>query len=191
MTKPLRQKLTYPLTGLLIFIIIVITGFFYFDKLLSTPVQIKDIKIDSKAALKLNILKQISKKNGIKEWELTAASATVLKGEDKAELVDVSITFFTKDNKQVHLVSELGFLNTKTHDMKFSKNVVVRYETSTLETEKLHYNKKKHMIYSDTHVKFIREASVIEADSMTTNLNDNQTILQGHVKGTLNDNFKI
>ena len=191
MTKPLRQKLTYPLTGLLIFIILIIAGVFYFDKILSTPVQIKDIKIDSKAALKLNILKQISKKNGIKEWELNAASATVLKDEDKAELIDVSITFFTKDNKKVHLISELGFLNTKTHDMKFSKNVVVRYETSTLETDKLQYNKKKHIIYSNTHVKFTREASVIEADSMITNLNDNQTILKGHVKGIFSDNFNI
>ncbi len=191
MTKPLKQKLTYPLTGLLILIVMIITVFFYFDKFLSEPVVIKDIKIDAKAALKLNVLKQISKKNGIKEWELTAASATVLKGEDKAELVNVSIIFFTKENKKIYLKAEKGVLNTKTHDMRFSKNVAVRYETSTLETDKLHYNKKKHMIYSDTHVKLIKATSVIEADSMTTRLNDNQTILKGHVKGIFSENFNI
>jgi lipopolysaccharide export system protein LptC len=191
MTKPLKQKLTYPLTGLLMLIIVVITGFFYFDKLLSKPIQIKDINIDTKAVLKLNILQQISKKNGIKEWELKADSATLLKDEDKAILIDVSIIFFDKNNKKVFLKSEKGFLNTKTHDMIFSNNVVVRYETSTLITDKLHYNKKKHIIYSDTHVKLTKKNSVIEADSMETKLNDNCTILKGHVKGKFSENFNI
>jgi hypothetical protein len=79
MTKPLKHKLTYPLIGLLILMVIVISGFVYFDRLLSKPVKIKNIKIDTKAALKLNVLQQISKKNGIKEWELKAASATLLR----------------------------------------------------------------------------------------------------------------
>ncbi|MCD4718387.1 MAG: LPS export ABC transporter periplasmic protein LptC [Desulfobacula sp.] len=191
MTHSLKQKLTIPLIGLLILIIIIIIGFFYFDKLLSKPLKIHDIKIDTKAALKLNVLKQISKKNGVKEWELTAASATLLKNEEKAVLIDVSIIFFTKDNKKVHLTSEKGVLNTKTHDMIFSDNVVVRHETSVLRTDKLHYNKKEHIITSNTHVTLEKENSVIEADSMTTNLNDNMTILKGHVKGTFSEDFNI
>ena len=100
MTQPLKQKLTIPLIGLLILMVIIISGFFYFNKLLNRPLEIHDIKIDTKAALKLNVLKQISKKNGIKEWELTAASATLLKDEDKAILIDVSIYFFYKRQKK-------------------------------------------------------------------------------------------
>ncbi len=191
MTKSLKQKLTFPLIGVLVLIIIIISGFFYFDKLLSKSVQIKDIHIDTKAALKLNILKQISKKNGITEWELEAASATLFKDEDKAILIDVSIIFFTKTNKRVHLKSKEGVLNTKSHDMVFSGNVIVSYENSELKTDKLHYNKKKHIIYSDSHVKLTRDDSVIDADSMETNLNDNHTILEGHVKGIFRDNFNI
>lgn len=191
MTKPLKHKLTYPLIGLLILMVIVISGFFYFDRLLSKPVKIKNIKIDTKAALKLNVLQQISKKNGIKEWELKAASATLLKNKNKAVLTDVTITFYTKEAKMVHLKAEKGFLNTKTHDITFSDNVVVNYENSTLKTDKLHYNKKKHIIYSDTHVKLTRKGSVIEADSMTTKLNDRYTVLEGHVKGRFSENFNI
>ncbi|MBU1343043.1 MAG: LPS export ABC transporter periplasmic protein LptC [Proteobacteria bacterium] len=191
MKKPLKQKLTTPLIGLLIVIIIIICGFFYFDKFLSKPLQLTDIKIDTKAALKLNVLQQISKKNGIKEWELKAASATLLKGEDKAILIDVSVVFFTKNNKKVCLTSKKGFLNTKTHDMTFSDNVVVTYETSVLKTDKLHYKKKEHIIYSDMHVKLEKEDSVIDADSMTTQLNDNMTILKGHVRGTFSEKFNI
>ena len=191
MTQPLKQKLTIPLIGLLILMVIIISGFFYFNKLLTRPLEIHDIKIDTKAALKLNVLKQISKKNGIKEWALTAASATLLKDEDKAILIDVSIYFFTKDNKKVHLTSEKGILNTKTHNMIFSDNVVVMYETSILRTDKLHYNKKEHIITSDTHVTLEKENSVIEADSMTTDLDNNITILKGHVRGTFSENFNI
>ena len=82
-------------------------------------------------------------------------------------------------------------MNTKTHDMIFSENVIVRHETSVLRTDKLHYNKKEHIIYSNTHVKLEKEDSVIEADSMTTRLNDNYTILKGRVKGTFSENFDI
>ncbi|CCK80359.1 LPS export ABC transporter periplasmic protein LptC [Desulfobacula toluolica] len=186
-----KHKLTYPLIGLLILMIVIISGFFYFDKLLSTPPQINDIKIDSKAALKLNFLKQISKKNGIKEWELKAGSATLLKNENKAVLTDVSVFFFTKDNKKVHLTSQEGILQTKTHDMTFSDNAVVTYETSVLRTDKLHYNKKEHIIYSNTHVRLEKENSFIEADSMKTELNNNMIILNGHVKGNFSEKFVI
>lgn len=191
MTHTLRQKLTYPLIGLLIIIILIISSFFYFDKYLSTPLQLHDIKIDTEAALKLNVLKQISKKNGIKEWELEAASATLLKNGNKAILNEVSIIFFTKDNKKVCLTSEKGILNTKTHDITFSDNVIVTHETSILRTDKLHYNKKTHIITTDTLVKLEKQTSVIEADSMTITLNDNAIILKGHVRGIFSETLNI
>ena len=191
MTQSIKKKLTYPLIGLLILMILIISGFFYFDKFFSKPLQISGVKIDANAALKLNILKQISKKNGITEWELTAASATVLKNEDTALLIDVSIIFFTKDNKKVHLTSEKGRLNTKTHDMMFTDDVVVTYETSVLRTDKLQYDKKEHIIYSNNHVMFEKKDSVIEADSMITRLNENMTILKGHVRGNFSETFNI
>jgi len=191
MTKSLKQKLTLPLMGLLIVILIIISVFFYFNKFLSKPIQFHDVKIDTNAALKLNVLKQISKKNGIKEWELKASSATLLKDEDKAVLIDVSIIFFTKNDKKVHLTSQKGVMNTKTHDMIFSDNVIVAYETFVLKTDTLHYNKKEHIIYSNTQVRLEKEDSVIEADSMTTRLNEDTTILKGHVRGKFSENFDI
>ena len=191
MTLSLKQKLTPVLTGTLILMVITVACFFYFNRFFSKPIQIKDIKIDASAALKLNVLKQISKKNGVTEWELEASSATLLKDEDKAVLLDVSVVFYTKENKRVHLSSEKGILNTQTHDMIFSDNVVVRYETSVLRTDKLHYKKKEHIIYSQNHVELERKDSVVEADSMTTRLNENMTILTGHVKGRFSENFDV
>ncbi len=191
MTLAFKKKLTLPLIGLLILIIVILIGFFYFDKLLTTPIELKNIKVDTNSVLNLNALKQISTKNGIKEWALEAASAKLMKAEDKALLKDVSITFFTKDNKKVNLTSQEGKLNTKTHDMTFSGDVIVRYETSILRTDKLHYTKKEHIIHTNTHVTLEKADSVIDADSMITRLNENMTILTGHVKGTFSEIFDI
>ncbi len=177
--------------GLLICIFIGVGIFFYVNTLLNTPITIKEINIDSKAALKLNVLEQISKKNGVTEWKLKAASATLLKKEDKAILKDVDVIFYTKKNTTVHLTSDQGILNTKTHDMTFLENVIVRHETYTLRTDKLHYEKKPHIIHSDVQVTLEDRESVIEADSMVTELNQNRTTLEGHVKGKFSENFNI
>ena len=190
-----RKKLIFPLIGLLVCIFIGLGIFFYINfhikAALNDTITLKDIDIDAAAALKLNLLEQVSKKNGITEWKLKASSATLLKKEDKAILKDVAVIFYTKDNHKVHLNADEGILNTKTHDMTFLKNVVVRQETYTLKTEKLHYEKKPHIIHSDAKVRLEDMESVITADSMETQLNQNRTILQGHVKGKFSESFNI
>lgn len=191
MTAPLKQKLSYSVIGLLFILILVVPGYYFINKRLSEPIEIKDLTIDTKAAFKLNIFKQLSKKNGIKKWELKAASATLLKNENKAVLKDVAVTFFTKDNKQICLVSKAGLLDTKQHDMVFSQDVVVTYETFVLRTDKLQYKKKEHIIYSQTHVVLEKDGSTIESDTMTTDLNQNTTVFEGNVKGKFRENFNI
>ena len=189
-----RKKLIFPLIGLLVCIFIGLGIFFYINFYIKTSldtITLKDIDIDAAAALKLNFLEQVSKKNGITEWKLKASSATLLKKEDKAILKDVAVIFYTKDNNKVLLNADEGILNTKTHDMTFLKNVVVRQETYTLKTEKLHYEKKPHIIHSDAKVRLEDRESVITADSMQTQLNQNRTILQGHVKGKFSESFDI
>ncbi|MCP3940850.1 MAG: LPS export ABC transporter periplasmic protein LptC [Desulfobacteraceae bacterium] len=191
MNKSGNKKLIYPLMALLICILMGLGGFFYVNDLLNTPITLKKINVDSKAALKLSALEQISKKNGITEWKLKASSATLLKKKDKAILKDVDVIFYTKDKTQVRLTADEGTLNTLTKDMTFLKNVIVHYETYTLRTEKLLYEKKTHIIHSDVRVKFEDRGSVIEADSMVTQLNQNRTTLEGHVKGKFSENFNI
>lgn len=191
MKQSVKKTITYLLAGLLIIMILAVSGFLVFDQFLSETTKIKDIKIDSTAALKLNLLKQISKKNGITEWELSAKSASLLKNEDKAILDEVTVFFFTKEKKKVELTSDAGTLNTKTHDMTFSGNVVVAYVTAFLKTDKLHYDKKEHIISSDDRVRLEKNGSFIEADSMVIHLNKNRIIFKGHVQGSFNENFNI
>lgn len=191
MTRSSKHKLTYPLISILIIVCLVLAGYYFINKMMSAPIVVENIKIDTKAMLKLNALKQISKKNGIREWELNAASATLLKAENKAILDDVRVIFYTKENQKVLLVSDKGKLNTKSHDMTFSDNVIVTYTDAVLKTDKLHYNKKKHIIYADSKVRLEKQDSTIEADSMTTQLNTNMTVFEGNVKGQFSENFNL
>lgn len=183
-----KKKLILPLILVLCLIIAGLGLYYYINHLLTTPIELENIEVDDKAALKLNALEQISKKNGITEWKLKASSATLLKDQNKAVLKDVDIIFYTKENTQVHLTAEAGKLNTKTHDMSFSKHVTIRHQRYTLTSETLHYAKKPHIIRSDSRVTVDDGDSVIEADRMEILLNRDLIILKGHVEGQFSEN---
>lgn len=183
-----KKKLILPLTLLLSLMLAGLCAYYYINHLLSTPIKIENIEVDDKAALKLNALEQISKKNGITEWKLKASSAALLKDLHKAVLKDVNIVFYTKQNTQVLLTAAQGELDTETHDMIFSKNIIVRYQNCTLTSETLHYAKKPHIIRSDSRVTVDDAESVIKADSMEIQLNQDLIILKGHVEGRFSEN---
>ncbi len=157
----------------------------------TVPQQITDLHIDSDAALKLGGMKQISKKNGITEWELEAATATLAKERNQAILTRVRVIFHTQNQDTVLLTSDHGILDTQTHDIDFTGNVVVKHRTHTLKTDKLHYKKKPHIIHSDTKVWLENADASMEADTMEIRINDNEIILQGHVKGQFSENFYL
>lgn len=186
-----KKKLILPLVLLLGLMLAGLGLYYYIHHLLTTPLELENIEVDDKAALKLNALEQISKKNGITEWKLKASTATLLKDQNKAVLKDVDIIFYTKENTQVLLTADQGELNTKTHDMTFSKHVIIQHQHYTLRSETLHYAKKPHIIRSDSRVKVDDENSVIEADSMKIILNQELIILEGNVEGQFSENTQV
>jgi LPS export ABC transporter protein LptC len=185
-----KKKLSLLLTGGLICIALSICGYLFFIQYFSDTIKVNEFAIDSKAALKLNILKQVSKRDGITEWELTAKAATLLKNENKAVLDEVSVVFFTKDNKSIVLTSQRAILDTKKHDMIFSGNVVIRYGTAELKTEQLQYNKKDHIIFTDTHINLDDTGSFISADKARIDPNRNKILLEGNIKGKFYENIR-
>ncbi|MCF8113085.1 MAG: LPS export ABC transporter periplasmic protein LptC [Desulfotignum sp.] len=191
MNRSGKKKLIFPLVLILVAMVGGFAVFFFINRVITSPPVVKDLHIDSDAALKLNLMKQISKKNGITEWELEASTATLIKEQNRAVLTDVSVVFYTRDNTRVFLTSDQGVLNTRTHDMDFKGNVVVRHKTYTLKTDKLHYKKKPHIIYSDTRVRLESTDSIIEADTMETRLKENTVVLQGDVKGKFSEDITL
>jgi len=191
MNRQGKKKLILGLVLLLFTMVMGFAIFFFLGRIMEVSPTLTDIHIDSEAALKLNLMKQISKKNGITEWELEAATATLMKEKDQAVLTDVNVVFYTRDNQKVHLTSDQGLLDTRAHDMNFLGNVIVRHQRYVLKTDKLHYKKKPHIIYSDVRVRLEDMFSVIEADTMKIALNQNTITLQGNVKGNFSENSTL
>jgi len=191
MNRRARKKIILALVLLPAAMVIGFGIFFFSNKIIDAPHTFTDIHIDAEAALKLNLMKQISKKNGITEWELEAATATLMKEQDQAVLTDVRVVFHTRDGQNVLLTSDKGILDTRSHDMQFLGNVEVRHLTYLLKTDKLHYKKKPHIIYSDERVRLEDTHSVVEADTMEIALNQNTIVLQGHVKGNFSENSML
>lgn len=185
--RKLKRILLFILAASLLFL----AGLYLFNKPGSKKVSMENVSIDSSADIKLDGMEQISKKHGITEWALKASSARLFKKENKAVLSDVDIVFYLEDKSEVHLASLSGTMDTQSHDMTFSGNVVVTYKDSVLETDKLHYDKKKHILYSNVQVELTKGESVIIADTMRTDLNENTTTLEGNVKGKFIEDIHI
>ena len=187
--RSLPRTVKFIFLFLLIFLVFGLGALYYKEKITSGKIVLKEISIDSKAALMLDSIHQTSTRNGVREWTLDASSAKLLKDKNKALLEDVSVVFFMENGGKAHLSSARGALDTKTHDMRFSENVVVTHEDYTLETDELHYEKKRHILYSTVHIRIMDKESLLEADAMETDLNRSTTRLKGNVRGRFSETF--
>lgn len=160
-------------------------------QMMTGPSQITDLHVDSDVALKLGGMKQVSKSNGITEWELEADTATLAKERNQAILTQVKVVFHTRDNDRIFLTADQGVLDTETHDLAFTGNVVIEHQANTLQTDKLQYKKKPHIIISESRVRLENPNAAMEADTMEIRINDNVMVLQGDVKGTFSEKFKL
>ncbi|MDY0220183.1 MAG: LPS export ABC transporter periplasmic protein LptC [Desulfobacterium sp.] len=182
---PKRARLILVL--ILLAIVAALGGFYFKQRLFSGKLVIENIAIDSGASLIINKMHQTSTRNSVKEWTLDATSARLLKNENKALMNDVRVVFFTGRAEEILLESARGVLDTETHDMTFTDNVVVTFNTYKLKTGELHYDKKRHIVYSSVHVKLMDNNSTLEADTMETDLNDSTVRLRGNVKGRFSE----
>ncbi len=178
------------LAGTILFLLLGMTGMIFLGKSSVDTLETKDIHIDSQAALSLNGMEQISQKNGVTQWELSAQSASLIPRDNKAVLQNVHVIFYTKDQQKVILTADQGQLDTETHDMVLTDNVIITYQTACAKTHSLHYEKKNHIIRSDSQIQITQGSSFVRADSMSIDLTKNTLVFSGHVKGTLYEYFR-
>jgi lipopolysaccharide export system protein LptC len=172
---------------ILLAIVAALGGFYFKQRLFSGKLVIENIAIDSGTSLSLNKMHQTSTRNNVKEWTLDASSARLLKDQNKALMNDVKVVFFTGKAEEVLLESARGTLDTETHDMTFTDSVVVTFTNYTLKTGELHYDKKRHIVYSAVHVTLMDSKSTLEADTMEIDLNNTTIRLGGNVKGRFSE----
>jgi LPS export ABC transporter protein LptC len=148
--------------------------------------------VDSrKSNISIGKAHQTATRNGIREWNLDAASADYMDDKKQAVFKKLSVTFFLKDKTKVYITGNRGILKTDSNDMEISDNVVVKYTQYKLRCEDLFYKYKKRIIFSNVPVNITGNTFQLVADAMSFDLNTNRTLFEGNVKGTFRGGFAL
>jgi len=148
-------------------------------------------EIRNNANISIGKAHQTATRNGIKEWNLDAASVNYMVKKNQAIFQDLSITFYLKNKTEVYLTANKGILKIDSNDMEVLGNVVVKNSTYRLQTENLFYRHNQRIIFSKVPVKVSGAAFNLVADSMSLNLNTNKTMFEGKVQGTLREIIRL
>jgi len=130
----------------------------------------------------LNRIHHVATRVGVKQWTLDAESAQYQKGDNKTIFKEVSVTFFLKDGKTMHLTSRDGLLLTDTKNMEVWGDVVVRSGPYELNTDKLRYDYKTQSISAEAPIVIKGNRMNLSGDSMTFNLQTEEIVVWGKVR---------
>ena len=101
----------------------------------------------------------------------------------------LSVIYYLKDNREVHLEADRGTLQTATNDIEFFGNVVIRNDEYRMKTEHLSYEHEKRFIFCNEPVRIWGEGSELTAQSATYDLNADKIVLKGNVIATISRDF--
>ena len=147
--------------------------------------------VQSEANISIGKVHQTTTRDGIKEWNLDAASVDYIENNSQAIFQDLSVTFYLKDKSEVYLTADQGILETDSNDIEVLGNVVVKNEYYSLKTENLHYKHNGRIIFSKVPVEISGKSFDFVADSISLDLTTNKTLLQGRVKGTFYEKITL
>jgi LPS export ABC transporter protein LptC len=169
---------------------VVLVVFINYRRIHKTPEKlISSFPLDSN--LSIGKIHQTSTKNGVKEFTLDAAKASYTASKKTVVLNELSITFFLKNKQEVHLTANQGVLKTDSKDIEITGNVILIQESSKLFTKKMQYKHGQRLLLSKVPVKIVGNSYQLNADRMSLDLNTNQTVFEGRVRGAFSENFSI
>lgn len=148
-------------------------------------------EIAAKAVMALSNVSQTATRDGVVQWKLDAASAELEADTGKMILQSPEVLFFMEDGTEIHMTALQGTLHTRSNDMDIEGNVSLRNSRYTLKTDTLSYNHERRILQAGTTVHISGEALQLTAATMTYDLNTNQAVFEGRVKGTLQDKYAL
>jgi len=136
----------------------------------------------SGADLKLDRLRYTETREGVKEWELEAASAQYFKEDGTVVLEKVRAAFFGKDDQTYSLEGEKGRLNTQTKAIEAFDGV--KLESSDgyrMETRSLRYQADKRELVTGDAVEMNGPQGKITGTGMVVHLDQQRIKILGQV----------
>lgn len=143
------------------------------------------------ASMALSNVRQTSIKDGVKEWHLDAASATLLEAEHKMVLNEPRVEFFMQNGETLTLTAQEGVLDTESNDIQVSGNVIVHHQSYTLTGEAFAYTHANQHLVSQAPVEINSDRMDLSAARMTVDLKTQQTEFAGNVKGRINEALSL
>ncbi len=145
---------------------------------------------DPEATMSIANIHQVAKRNGITEWSLDAEAA-VLRGGKEAVVEQPSVVFFLENDRKVYLTADRGVINTITHNIRLSGNVIMKNDAYQMKTETMNYRHDSRVFLSDAPVRITGKAIDLSADGASYDLNTRKAVFQGRVKGKLGGDFTL
>lgn len=184
----MRGKITLrSLVGLMILGSLVGVGFFVWQVLAPAPGDPPvPAKTDAAADLKLDRVHYTETREGMKEWELEAASAVYYREENTLALEKVRATFYGKNQETYVLVGGKGRYNTQTKVIEVYDGVKVDSSLGyQLRTQGLRYQADQRELSTSDPVEMKGPDMQVEGVGMVVELNRHCLRVLGGVTTTL------
>ncbi len=141
----------------------------------------------AQAVMSLSQVNQTATKDGAVQWKLKASSAELETGSGKMVLQNPQVDFFLDDGSRVNLRASKGVLNTQNNDIEVHGNVQVVNSRYTLKTESMAYLHQRRLLEAKTPVHIIGKRFDLKSAAMTYDLDADQAIFEGDIKGTIHE----
>jgi LPS export ABC transporter protein LptC len=184
----MRGKITLrSLVGMIILGSLGGVAFFVWQALAPTPGdQNPPAKTDVAADLKLDRVHYTETREGMKEWELEAASAVYYREQNTLALEKVRATFYGKNQETYVLVGEKGRYNTQTKVIEVYDGVKVDSSLGyQLRTQGLRYQADQRELSTSDPVEMKGPDMLVEGVGMVVELNRQCLRILGGVTTTL------
>ncbi len=128
---------------------------------------------------------------GEKKWVLTAAEADYLKDKDRIHINKVWVEIFGKNNDNVIITGESGFIDIKSRDLTLEGSVRAQSADYEFTSELVRYDPKNRVLSAPGPVKVQGPRLYVEGKGMTIDLRQKKldiaehTVTKLHVSGKL------
>jgi LPS export ABC transporter protein LptC len=159
--------------------------------LASPPVkETSSQEIEIGADLKLDRVHYTETREGVKEWEMEAASAVYFKGENTILLDHVRAVFYGKDKERYVLVGEKGKFHTQSKMIEVYDGVKIDSSGGYhLRTERLKYEAEQRKLTTSDPVEMNGPDLQVEGVGMVVDLNLQRLRVLGGVTSTFSPLF--
>lgn len=122
---------------------------------------------------------------GVK-WEVQADNASLQKKDKLALFEKIRIRFIMKDGRVYHLSGDQGRMNTESHDMDITGNIVIVSDKGErFRTDRLQFSKKDELIFTNGPVLMENDFMSVKAVGMSLSMRDEQLTLHSTVKAQI------